>query len=115
LTSADLLAPFQFEFRSGHSAETVILQVLSDILFTVVTVGDVAALFLSDLSAAFDYFILLQRLQKSFGIEELAFDWFRSYLSDRTQYVRRGSVKSSAVDLAYGIHQGSVLGPILFL
>jgi hypothetical protein len=114
---ADLLPPFQSGFRSGHSAETAVLHVLSDIL-SAVDRGDFAALLLLDLSAAFDtvdYDVLLQRLQESFGIGEIALDWFRSYLYDRTQYVRRGSVRSSAVHLVCGVPQGSVLGPILFI
>jgi hypothetical protein len=80
--------------------------------------GDFAALLLLDLSAAFDtvdYDVLLQRLQESFGIGEIALDWFRSYLYDRTQYVRRGSVRSSDAHLVCGVPQGSVLGPILFI
>ena len=54
---------------------------------------DFAALTLLDLSAAFDTVdleILLHRLQTSFSIVGSALQWFRSYLSGRTQYVRRG-------------------------
>jgi hypothetical protein len=64
LTSADLPPPFQSGFRSGHSAETAVLHVLSDML-SAVDRGDFAALLLLDLSAAFDtvdYDVLLQRL-----------------------------------------------------
>jgi ribonuclease P/MRP protein subunit RPP40 len=71
-----------------------------------------------DLSAAFDtvdYDVLLQRQQKSFWIGEIALNWFRSYLSDRTQYVSRGSVRSSAAHLAFGVPQGSIVGQILFI
>jgi hypothetical protein len=80
--------------------------------------GNFAALLLLDLSAAFDTVdndVLLQRLQESFGIGEMALDWFHSYLSDQTQYVRRGCVRSSAVHLVCGVPQGSVLGTILFI
>ena len=55
------------------------------------------------------------RLQKSFGIHGVALDWFRSYLVGRTQYVRRGSARSSIVYLTCCVPQGSVLGPILFI
>jgi hypothetical protein len=57
-------------FRSGHSTETAVLHVLSDIL-AAVDRGEFAALVLLDLSAAFDtvdHHILLERLQRSFGI-----------------------------------------------
>ena len=53
LTSADLLPSLQSGFRAGHSTETAVLRVLSDILHAV-DCGDVAALVLLDLSAAFD-------------------------------------------------------------
>jgi len=59
--------------------------------------------------------ILLQHLQTSFGISENAHRWFQSYLSCRSQYVRRGPTRSSITYLVCGVPQGSVLGPILFV
>ena len=41
-------------------------------------------------------------------------DWFKSYLSDRVQCIKIGSILSDAQKLLYGVPQGSVLGPILF-
>ena len=67
-----------------------------------------AALILLDLSAAFDtvdYEILVQRLQTTYGISDVAHRWFRSYLLGRSQYVyelgprARPSSTSSAVSL----------------
>jgi hypothetical protein len=82
LTSADLLPSPQSGFRPGHSTETAVLRVLSDIL-QAVDREDVAALILLDLSAAFDmvgHNILLQRLRISYGIDDTAYRWFQSYL-----------------------------------
>jgi len=112
LSSADLLPLLQSGFRQGHSTETAVIRVLSDIL-QAVDRGDIAALILMDLSAAFDS-ILLQRLQ-TFGIGENAYRLFQSYLSGRYQYVRRGHAKSSVTYLICGVPQGSVLGPVLFI
>ena len=94
-----------------------VLRVLSDILLAV-DHGDVAALILLDLSAAFDtvdYEISLQRLQTTYGISDVAHRWFRSYLLGRSQYVRIGTLCSYVIDLICGVPQRSVLGPVLFI
>jgi hypothetical protein len=41
--------------------------------------------------------------------------WFSSYLSGRTQSVRCGATRSASKNVLYGVPQGSVLGPILFV
>ena len=70
-----------------------------------------------DLSAAFDtvdHQILLSDLA-SYRIEGKALQLLESYLSDRTQCVAVGGSVSEPRPLLYGVPQGSVLGPILFL
>jgi len=69
--------------------ETAALKVLSNIL-QAVDPGDVAALVLLDLSAAFDmvdHDILLQHLSLTYGISNAAHAWLRSFLSCRSQYM----------------------------
>jgi Reverse transcriptase (RNA-dependent DNA polymerase) len=61
------------------------------------------------------YSILLKRLQTSFGLNGPVISWFRSYVSGRSQYVRRGASRSSSTQLKCGVPQGPVLGPILFI
>ena len=71
-----------------------------------------------DLSAAFDtvyHSILLRRLEISFGIRGAALEWFSSYLTGRSQQVSVPNVMAMSVLLDYGVPQGSVLGPVLFL
>ena len=70
------------------------------------------------MSAAFDkvdHEILLERMSKRFGIKDKVLKWFRSYLQNRTQTVMIDGVKSISKDLNWGVLQGSVLGPILYL
>ena len=58
--------------------------------------------------------ILLSKLNH-YGIRGVVFDWFKSYLSDRTQYVTINNEKSEIQTIKYGVPQGSVLGLLLFL
>jgi hypothetical protein len=117
LQQFELLPVVQSGFRSGHSSETAILRVLSDLL-AAVDRGDFAVLTLLDLSTAFntvDHGILLERLRVSFGFTDSALAWVTSYLSGRTECVRRRDNCSSTTTLDCGVPQGSVLGPVFFI
>ena len=50
-----------------------------------------------------------------YGIRGLANDWIRSYLSKRSQYVYYNNTSSTKLTNSYGVPQGSMLGPLLFL
>ena len=107
----------QSAYRAFHSTETVLADVLSDILLAIDS-GNLSLLSLLDLSAAFDtvdHDILLQRLHLSFGMSSTALEWMTSYLTGRQQCVRHAGSSSTATFLTCGVPQGSVLGPILFL
>ena len=79
--------------------------------------GEATAGVLLDQSAVFDtidHDTLLDSLSSWFGVSGVVLDWFKSYLSDRVQCIKIGSILSDAKKLLYGVPQGSVLGPILF-
>ena len=75
-------------------------------------------LLLLEMSAAFDtvdHELLLERMSKRYGVKENVLKWFRSYIQDRKQFVMINGIKSKVKELRYGVPQGSVLGPILYL
>ena len=78
--------------------------------------GSATILVLLDLSAAFDtidHNILLQRLDHGIEIKGTALRWFKSYLSDRYQFVHVNDSSSPCTIANHGLPQVSVLGPIL--
>ena len=117
LNQNGLLSPNQSAYRPGHSTETTLIKVTNDIL-RALDQGDVTILTLLDLSAAFDtidYNILFDILHNEFNLSGIVLSWFKSYLNSRTQRVIINSIPSKPVPLKYGVPQGSVLGPILFI
>ena len=118
MSDNSLFEPFQSAYRACHSTETALLRVTNDILCSIDNSSHSSALILLDLSAAFDtvnHKLLLDRLQSVCGIEGVALSWLKSYLSDRTQYVKLSDgCQSGSSRLETGVPQGSVLGPLLF-
>ena len=107
---------FQSGFRANHSTETALAKVTNDLLIAS-DQGFLSVLVLLDLSAAFDtidHAILLQRLEQLISIKGTALNWFKSYFSDRLQFVQINDESSVHTRVNHGVPQGSVLGPILF-
>jgi Reverse transcriptase (RNA-dependent DNA polymerase) len=76
------------------------------------------SLALLDLSVAFDtvgHATLLRHLDVGYGIRRRALTCFTSYLGGRCQFVLSGVSKSAMKCVLFGVLQGSVFGPILFL
>ena len=117
ITENHLDETFQSAYKLLHSTETALVRVNNDILVALDNHQSVILLLL-DLSAAFDtvdHNILLDRLASRFGVSGSALSWFRSYLSNRHQFVNIKGERSSCRPLSCGVPQGSVLGPILYL
>ena len=103
----------QSAYRRHHSTETALLKVKNDLLLNM-NRQHVTLLVLLDLSSAFDtvdHAILLNRLESLFGISETVLSWFKSYLSDRKQYVSVDGVSSSDYDMKYGVPKDLALDP----
>jgi len=85
LNASNALPAMQSAYRQHHSTESALLKVFSDIC-KAVDDGNTVLLGLLDMSSAFDtvdFDILLKRLEVTFGVQDAALNWFKSYLTDR--------------------------------
>ena len=117
LNSNDLYCPVQSGYRPHHSCETLLVRMTDDINREI-QAGKIVIVVLLDLSAAFDtidHEILLEKLQKDYGINGKASEWMQSYLQSRSFCVKIGDTFSPLLELLFGVPQGSLLGPILFI
>jgi len=113
---SDSYSRYQSAYRRGYSTETAITRLLNDIYCNADNKSRTLLVQL-DLSAAFDTIdieTLLNRLEYTFGISGSALHWLRSYLHNRSQFVRVGNQQSASNICEFGVPQGSVLGPLLF-
>ena len=111
-----LLYQHQYGFLKGKSTEHALLQILNQIGTALNNNKYCLGVFL-DLKKAFDtvpHDILLKKLVK-LGITGTTLNWFKSYLSGRTQKVDINGQLSDSCDIDISVLQGTILGPILFL
>lgn len=113
--SQNIIANNQYGFTKGKNTEDAVLESTDTVAKHFKNKRKTIAIFL-DLSKAFDTAsvpLLVTKLQ--IGVRGLPLDIFRSYLSDCSQTVKTGNHVSKEEILSYGVPQGSVLGPTLFL
>ena len=106
----------QFGFRKQHSTYMALVLLLDKIVKALENGEYVIGIFL-DFSKAFDtvdHNILLKKLEY-YGIRGVCLDWFKIYLTVRKQYVTYNGIPSSTKLIQYGVPQGSILGPLMFL
>ena len=111
-----ILASNQFGFRKKISTETAMLNVTNKWLINMDR-GFLNGVIFLDLKKGFDcvdHEILLKKLAL-YGCNELSLQWFRSYLTNRTQMCKIAQTVSSPAVVTCGVPQGSNLGPLLFL
>ena len=114
--SQNIIDKNQFGFRKCHSTSHAVNYSVKIIEDSMIKQNHVLGIFI-DLSKAFDtidHGNLLIKLDR-YGIRGNANTLIRSYLSDRIQYTEIHNEKSDTLTISYGVPQGSVLGPLLFL
>ena len=106
----------QFGFRKMNSKNHALLSLTEDMRKALDNNLFTAGVFI-DLQKAFDtvdHEILLYKLNH-YGIGRVANDWFRSYLTNRKQFVSINGFDTNLVTMHFGVPQGSVMGSLLFL
>ena len=116
LEESKCLFPKQFGFRNKHSTTHALIDLTETIRKACDNDEFACGVFL-DFKKAFDtvnHKILLKKLEH-YGVRGHAVKWFSSYLAERKQYTSVNNMNSQADEISYGVPQGSVLGPLLFL
>ena len=116
LEQHNLLTKSQNGFRSNHSTVKTVFDFTSDLINSYNVQSDILAIYI-DFKKAFNtvnHSLLLDKLP-SFNFGENTCQLLKSYLSNRTQSTFINGYTSEELTITYGVPQGSVLGPKLFL
>ena len=106
----------QYRFRTGHSCNQAICELVGEIAKNSEKNYTNVCVFL-DLSKVFDtleHTTVFNKLER-YGIRGTTLNWFKSYLTERKIKVKINNTKSSEFPINYGTPQRSCLGPLIFL
>ena len=113
---SSLFHPNHHGFLKNHSTATAIQQIFN-FWMKALDEGKLTSTLLLDLSAGFDvidFDILLEKMEH-YGFQQETVSWFSSYLKGRSQCVQIESAFSPFLPIKWGVPQGSILGPLIFL
>ncbi|KAJ8714534.1 hypothetical protein PYW07_002759 [Mythimna separata] len=116
LNQNHILSSSQYGFRSGISTNNAVLDLTNTIVTKLDEKQKVIGVFL-DLAKAFDTIsvpTLIAKLER-IGIRGTQLSLFSSYLTGRRQCLRIGDWTSDELPITFGVPQGSIIGPTLFL
>lgn len=111
-----IISPHQFGFRKNVSTIDALAKVIGTVVDDLDERHGTSAV-LCDLAKAFDcvdHSLLLAKMEH-YGIRGLPLVLIGSYLADRTQYVSFDGRESVNMPIRFGVPQGSLLGPLMFL
>ena len=118
MSDSEILYDYQFGFRSKHSTQQALITQVDRVAKPLDKSNIVVSLFI-DLKKAFDtvhHRIILRKLHVcAYGIRGVLLEWFKSYLTDRSQYVIYDGVRSETKFVECGVPLGSILGPLHFI
>ena len=115
LMSNNILSERQFGFKKKHSTIDALISIQKECALSL-NVGTKCALISIDLKKAFDLVDhkLLLRTLTSIGCKENSNEWFKSYLTNRCQFVLNNGTISGIKKLGISVGQGTILAPMLF-
>jgi retron-type reverse transcriptase len=111
-----LFSSAQYGFRSSFSTENALHEIV-DRLYSAFDSNHFGVGIFLDLAKAFDSLDrrVLYRKLACYGITGVEGDWFRSYFANRQQYAVCGNSESTMLPVNFGVAQGSIIGPLLFI
>ena len=116
MTLAGNFSDNQYGYKRGSGTGDATFDLVND-LYSFRNDGLIGGALFVDFTKAFDSVIHSRLLSKiaDLGFSYSNFRWFESYLNNRSQRTTFAWNVSATKDVHYGVPQGSVLGPLLFV